>query len=198
MANSHISGLRWVRSKHGHGEAPTEERTVASAYATELRVGQAIKLAADGTAQQAAAGDSVYGVIAGIVRYWDSGNSVMKVGGTVLPASTTWGTNREKRSVIKVIPVEGQIFQVDCDDAVTATTEAAYEALLNSNCDHVITSGDFQLDISTAGTATAQWRLVEIPNRSFQDFASTNVRLHVEANESQMVPYSTAGVGVGS
>lgn len=198
MANSHISGLRWVRSKHGHGEAPTVELTVASAYATELRVGQAVKKATDGTAQLAAAGDSIYGVIASVAQYWDAVAGRIVPGSSVLPASTTWGTVRERRSILRVIPVEGQIFAVDCDDAVTATTESGYEAFLEENCDHVISSGDVMLDISTHGTATAQWRIVEVPNRRFQDFSSTYVRLFVECNESQMVPYSTAGVGVGT
>lgn len=197
MANSHISGLRWVRSKHGHGEMPTEEVTVASAYGTELRVGQPIKKAADGTATLAAAGEAIYGVIVGVVQYWDAANGVIIPGKQTLPASTTWGSVRERRSILKVVPVEGQIFAIDGATAAI-TTEAGYEALQNENCDHSITSGDVMLDLTTRGTATAQWRVVEIPNRGFQDFASAYVRIYVEANESQQVPYSTAGVGVGT
>lgn len=194
MANYHVKSIRWVRSKHGHGEMPVQQLTVASNYGTAINVGDPIKLATDGTGQQAAAGNSIYGVCVSIVRYWDAANNRMTFTNGPLPANTVWGSNWQKRSVIAVVPVEGQIFRMDCNDNTTATTESAYEAFIGENADMAVSSGDWTLNISThATTNTLGWRIVDLINRPITDFTALYVPLLVEANLSQLVPYTTTG-----
>ena len=89
-----------------------------------------------------------------------------------------------------VVPASKCSWAVCVDDAVTATTELAYNNLIGQNVEHTC-AGDSataqarpRVDISgAASTATFGWRIVDVPPG--QDFASANVEVVVEVNESQ-------------
>lgn len=189
MANVARGGFRWRGNKLAPASTspPVMIYPVASAYATVLYRGDPVKLASTGTIQAAAAGDRVIGVFAGAEQYYD-GTVVRK--GASLPVST-WGTNLSRQSKARVILARGQIFEVDADEATTATTQAAYEAFVGENAEWVAGTavGDVsgaQLDISThAVTNTLSVRILDIPNKDNQDFASANVKLTVEFNLTQ-------------
>lgn len=199
MPNRALGGFKY----RGNREAPTavepriEIYPVASAYATVLYWGDPVKLAADGTLQAAAPGDRVIGVFVGAERYW-TGTEIKK--GTSLPVST-WGTNLERQSLARVIRAKGNIFEVDCDDGVTATTQAGYEAFINENCEWATGTAIDQysgavLDISThATTGTLSCRIVEVPNKTQQDFAASRVKVYIEFNLTQDV---VPGIVTGS
>ncbi len=99
-----------------------------------------------------------------------------------------------------VYPAAKQVFEIDVDDVVTATTEAGYMAFVGENCDHRLTAGsepksNCLLDISTHVTTTAQWRIVGVsPIVSNADFSGAYVRMLVTVNETQEAPYVTAGI----
>jgi hypothetical protein len=189
MANTARGGFRWRYNKLSPASAsePTMILPVASAYATVLYRGDPVKLASTGTIQAAAAGDRVIGVFDGAEQYWDG--TVVRKGGS-LPVST-YGSNLSRQSLARVIPVAGQVFEVDADDGVTATTQAAHQAFLGENVEWATGTpvGDQSgavMDISThATTNTLSLRIVDIPNQGQQDFASTAVKYHVEWNLSQ-------------
>jgi hypothetical protein len=189
MANMARGGFRWRYNKLAPNSVsePVDILPVASAYGTVLYRGDPVKLASTGTVVAAAAGDRVIGVFDGAERYWDG--TVIRKGGS-LPVST-YGSNLSRQSLARVIPVRGQVFEVDADDAVTFTTQATYQAAVGENCEWVAGTpvGDqsgAQLDISThATTNTLSLRIVNVPNQDGQDFAATGVKLHVEWNLSQ-------------
>lgn len=192
--NVTVRGFRWVRSESGVGKPPILELPVADAYATKLCRGDAVKFAADGSMQRAAAADAlIYGVVAGVKNFWDG---TFRQRGSFVPASTTYGTDLTKQTLLQVIPVMGQIFEIDSNDSSTATTELAYQALVNENCDHVIESGSLNisymaLNISTHAITAKQWRIIGISKTLFnQDFTGNRVKLLVQCNQSEAVPYS--------
>lgn len=192
--NTTRRGFRWYRSESGVGKAPTVILPVATSYATKLCRGDAVKFAADGSLQQAAAGDAlICGIVSGVRQYWDG---TFRQRGTFLPASTAYSTDLTKESQLEVIPVLGQVFEVDADDKTTATTEAAYKALVNENCDHIIEAGSLNisymaLDISDHKITSAQWQIVGISlSMENADFTGNRVKLLVQCNESEAIPYS--------
>jgi len=194
MANTTKRGFRWHSSKNGAKAPPIRWVHVADDYATKLVKGDALKFVTDGL-ERAAAGDAIIcGVMVG-AWYWDG--TVFKPSSFV-PASTSYDTNLSRQTKVGFIPVGGQIFEVDADDGVTATTEAGYLAFINENADHIVESGSLNisymaLDISDHKTATAQWRIVGISKYPNHDFASSRVKLLVECNESAEPTYATAG-----
>lgn len=192
--NTTRRGFRWSSTNNGGKSPPINWVHVATGYATLLAVGDAVKRAADGTLQRAAAGDTnIYGVIQSC-WFWDGTYYKTR---DHIPASTSWGTNQARISKCAVIPVQGQVFEVDADDKTTATTLAAYQALLNENCDHIVESvtgniSGMALDISTHVITTAQWRIVGIKNEVNQDYSGLRVKLLVECAESENPVYAAA------
>lgn len=191
--NATLRGFRWAFAKNGATNPPFRVVHVATGYGTLLAIGDAVKFAADGL-QRAAAGDAlICGVVAGVKQYWDG---TYRKRGRYLPASTSYSTDLTKQSLLTIIPVTGQVFEVDADDKTTATTEAAYQALINENCDHIVESGSgnqsyMALDISTHAITSAQWRIVGIAKKVNTDFSGLRVKLLVECNESEEPAYST-------
>lgn len=201
MANRSLGGFRY----RGNYTAPSavEPRIdiipVATAYGTALYYGDPVKLAADGTIQAAAPGDRLHGIFVGAEQYWDG---TVKRKGLSLPAGVVWGTNVDRQTQARVIrATPGIIWELDADDGVTATTQAAHEALVNENCEWVTgtATGEYSgaaLDISlhNPATATLSLRIVELPNKSQQDFASSRVKYYVEINLANY----PAGVATGT
>lgn len=146
------------------------------------------------------------GVIVGVAPYWDATKSKM-VFGEVLPSATAWGTVQARRSELYVVPVTAGLWEVDCDDAVTATTEAAYQAFVGENLDHINAGASGQtraypkLDISGhATTDSLKWRIVGISKtRDNKDFSGANVKLIVQANFAKLPEFNvTASGGTGN
>lgn len=165
-------GLRWVKSNTNQDSPPIERLVVASAYATGLFAGDALKRINDGTVQAAAAGDAISHVLVSVERYIDSEGAVRS--GAFLPASTTYtGTTslmNPNASVVLAIPVENQIFEVDIPDA--AASQTAAQAYVGECIDIVANAGSTTNGqsgfttglVGTFAAASAQLKLVEIPN----------------------------------
>lgn len=202
MANNvHRYGFRFYAPLNGP-QIPTPETCyVADAYAETadngstsigLSIGDPVRRLADGTVELAKGGETIYGIIVGILPIWNTAAGQFQHTDYV-PSATTGGGIFERKTRVQVVRAEQGIWQCDCDDAVTATTEAAYHALQNSNIDHT-TAGDTTnasrpkadplLDISGTGTGTAQWRVHGIaPTVENADFAGLYVKLLVTVNE---------------
>ncbi len=184
--NFQRGGLRWVRSKYTPGDAPPIELgVVATAYGTKINTGDIVKLLNDGTFAAAVAGDTAYGICDGCQQYYD-GTAIRS--GAALPASTSWGTVWERRSLIRVIPGRGQIFRMCADDKTTFTTPATYLAAVGENCEWIAgtASGDQSgtlLDISThATTNTLSLNIQGFPDQSITDFSGLYVPVEVTFN----------------
>jgi hypothetical protein len=186
MANVSHVGFRWKYNRNAPGApAPIRILPVATGYSTKICRGVPVKIISDGTIQVATPGDSIYGVTDGVEQYYDG--TVVR-SGIALPASTAWSTNISRQSRVRVIPVRGQVFEVQADDNTTATTLAAYQAFIQENAEwgagtDVGDESGSVLDISTHNTTnTLSVRIEDIPNRETQDFTSTGVVLHVTFN----------------
>lgn len=205
-------GFKWVRSLLGTNPPSAIPCRVASGYAgtingggaIDLNLGDPVKLVATGTVAHAAGneaaggnGDPIYGIIVGFLPYWDGQKKVFNYR---LPNNTVYGTNLERMSYVLVYPAAGNVWEIDVDDSVTATTEAAYIDLIGTNADHRFTTGsepktNCLLDISTASPATAQWRIHNVSGSAAnQDYSGAYVKLEVTCNETQLAPFVTAGV----
>jgi len=186
MANRRMGGFRWRFNVNAPSSTtpPIVLRAVASAYGTVLYDGDPVKLVNDGTVAAAGVGDATFGIFCGAERYYDG--SVIRRGGS-LPVST-YGTNVERQSMARIIPCRGQVFEIDADDATTATTFLAYQAFIGENADiatgtNVGDQSGCQLDISThATTNTLVWSIHDIATYPDHDFAAVGVKLLVRCN----------------
>jgi hypothetical protein len=186
-------GFRFHSTRSGSSQPNVRACPVATSYdsgnSTNINAGDVVKLLDDGTVALAAAGDTnLFGVVAGIQQYWDGSKMVVN---TYLPNITAYGTVYERESRILVIPFNDAIFEVDCDDAVTATTYAGYRTLVNLNCDLSVSANattgkaNYRLDISDNKTGSAQFRIWDIsPTAQNVDFSGNYVKLLVVANET--------------
>lgn len=149
-----------------------------------------------------------YGVVIGVKPYYDStiGQTGAMRPSSSLPSDIAWGTNLDRQSKLIVMPfLPGQLWEVDVDDATTATTLAAYQAFIGENVSMINTgaANDVpprakpKLDISTHNTtATLFFRIVGISQTLDNvDFSGANVKLLVEANVAQTPVYQDAGTG---
>lgn len=216
MDNAVKYGFRWSNANGGRNmPQPLEELVVTSqafavnggAAAPGLGIGDpVIRLStggvtlADGT-EGAGGAVNIYAVVVGVKPYYDATFGRMTPS-NVLPSAVAYGTNLERQSKVLVVPVGWGLWDVDVDDATTATTLAAYQLFIGENADHILTgvSGQVRafpkLDISGHGTSNAlHWRIVRVsPTQENQDFSGANVKLTVAANVAQGVPYTATGV----
>ena len=196
-------GIRWTRAGNGMECPDPIEKTVAASYQAtndgagfnvDLNAGDPVKLVSDGTIALALTTEAVWGVIVAFKPYWTG--EFLKPSPR-LPGATNWGTIRERRSIALVVPVDGsQIWEMDCDDKTTATTEAAYEAFEGENCTFVIPgnqtdsskpSADPKIDISLhATTASLHLRLHKLSmTMENQFFDGANVKYWIKWNVTQ-------------
>lgn len=209
-------GFRWVKSLTGRADSPPMVKyPLASGYAptvggtgVNLHAGDPMQILSTGYAGICIGTEGtqsrLYGVIAGFSPEWDG--SLMQPRDKHISGSGAYSTNFERQNFVYLIPFAGQLFELDCDDAVTATTYAAYLAFIGENCDMVLAAdttnaGDprvtSQIDIAThaAATATLQLRLEGISDTlENRDFSGNYVKLYVSANVTQQAPYYTTGV----
>lgn len=201
-------GFRWQGSLQGVQMPVPVRKRIANTYQAapgatnvDLWAGDPVKLVNDGTIALCAAGDATYGIIAGFGIQNFSGNALAYWPYLDhLPGGTASATSGDAQVFVFVIPVAGQVFEVCCDDATTATTEAAYNAFIEENCDITINADATAkkafplLDISGHGTATATWRIIDTAKRVDTDYSGTYVPLLVTCNEVQQSPYIVTGV----
>lgn len=188
MANATEGGFRFRRMRNGAKEPSVEIKVVATSQSGAIFKGDPVKLVNDGTVVASAIGELIYGVCDGVESYWD-GTAQRK--GNYLPDATAWGTVEARKTLLRVIPARGAVFEVDADDGTTAATEAAFRALINENCDHNLGTGSTvsgqsgsNLDISTHVTTTAGWRIVGLSTRPDNDFTVTRAKVEVVCNET--------------
>lgn len=199
MANILRPNLRWHSPVNGSADSPPAMQwlPVASAYGTVIRPGHPVRFANTGTLERAAAGETIWGVCMAIGPVYDSalGSMVYK---NELPASTTYGTVFQRESRIGVVPVQGSVWRLQCDEmSGTTDTYVEYRTLVGNNGDIVYVSNDCYFDISTAiagTTGAAQFQIVGVPGKEDQDFTAAYVDLLVVINEGQIAPFSTTGV----
>lgn len=203
-------GFRWSISGNGKPLPEPIEYVVADAYQATidgggtnvgLSIGDPVKQVSTGTVALANAGDAIFGIIVGFGPRWDG---YLMQPTNYLPGATTGGGINERLSRVYVVPASLGLWEVDCDDKTTATTEAAYRALIHQTCDHAC-PGDTSnasfpkanpmLDISTQGTGSAQWKIVRIGQTvENQDFSGLYVKLIVKVSETQESPWLATGV----
>ena len=205
MDNVARYGFRWVARRSGSGQPAPEFHPVASAYQAapggvnvDLNIGDPVKKVSDGTLALCAATDPVFGIVTDIAPYWDG---TKKARANRLPGGTTYGSLLDRQSMVGIILAFDNIFECVCDDATTATTQAAYTAFIGENVDITInqvsgsTLATPKLDISGhAVTATLIWRIVGLSKRVDVDFAGANVPLLVTGNVCQQAPFTALGV----
>lgn len=211
--NTHRYGFRWVGSMDGSCYPKPREFLVASAYAAQvsatdvdLNIGDPVQfnVGAPGTGfielATAAQNPSIFwGVIVGF--------SNVKVGLPLagrkfsrLPAGTTWSLETDASKVL-VVPFGRNIWEIDVDDKVTATTLTGYRALVNRcanlgyNLDITDTSkpkANPMLDISDANDDEGDFRIVGVSGTALnQDYSGSYVKLLVCVNESGEAPFVT-------
>lgn len=200
MANRVAPGARWRHSLLAPSvcSPPIHILPVASAYATSLYMGDFVKMVSTGYMEAAAAGDTIYGVFAGVDQRYDGEKMVR--GGKY--TTSTYSTNFERQTFIRVIPAFGQVFEMRTDDvAASYDTYAEHLAFIGENCEWVAgtavddTSGSL-LDISThATTNTLSLHLLGLSKHVDTDFAALGVPYLVTVNlVQQPTTGSTTGV----
>lgn len=200
--NTHFYGFRWWQGnshpcpygKRMHVATGQDDQDDAN-NSIDINVGDPVTLLATGgvTVADGSGGTpaKIYGIVVGVDQWYDSN------AGAVTPAKkyknqTSWGTVESRRGYVRVVPASAGIWEIDVDDATTATTLATYRALINSNADHANpgntteTSADPKLDVSSAAADDQlQWRIVDVsPTLENQDYSGANVKLLVRVNES--------------
>lgn len=199
--NRHLYGIRFFSSQSGSGRPACIEGIVASAYAGDhggsvgITIGDPVDYLATGFMEltnDTATRDTLYGVVMNIANAKIDANGKARPT-NYLPSGTTYSLE-ETTSKLTVAPFSDHFWQMDCDDAVTATTLAAYRAFVGENVDMVF-SRDTSiadkprcnplLDISThAATAALMWRIVGVSKtRENADFSGNFVKLLVQLNQ---------------
>jgi hypothetical protein len=206
MDNRQGYGFRYAGARWGRDIAPIE-CIVATSEVFSVTGGTAnvllgpgdpvIKLATGGVTLCPGAettAQTPFGVVMAVLPYWDAASGFMKPA-ECLPSAVAWGTNLERQSKVLVQPFETAYWEIDCDDAVSATTEAAYQAFIGENTEYRLNGGIVptanpqnrahpRLDISAhATTNTFNLRIVRVSHtKDNVDFTGNYVKMIVELN----------------
>lgn len=205
MDNPGRYGFRPIKGR-GSADCAPIWCDVASAYQAapggtnvDLNLGDPVIRVNDGTVALAAATGVIMGVIVGFGFYWNAALGMMTPA-TKLPGGTTY-PSFDRRSQVLVLPVLGQLFEVDVDDAVTATTRAAYRAFIGENVNTIYSASattgraNPKVDISAhATTNTFQWQIQEVGTKDVVDYAGANMKLIVSCNLPDASPFVATGV----
>lgn len=212
MDNVQLYGFRWHSTLFGGADKPSPIRCrVASGYQAspggtnvDLYPGDPVMPVAGGTVALATAGSStkIYGVIEG---FGPVGPGPVPPAGFLpwlnrLPGGTTFTVAEQLEVFAWVIPVFGQVFEVDVNDNTTLTTYSGYVGAIHHNADMAYSASSTlkkafpKLNISTHNTTnTLQWRIVDIWRRVDIDPTGLNVKLLVTANLVDNAPINTTG-----
>jgi len=196
-------GFRWASAWNGGKSCPVPiKMTVASGQddqddgsnSVDINIGDPLKLLGTGGVTLALTTDPISFICVGILPHWDAGQGVMRPN-SKLPNQTTWGTVEARRSYVMCVPATAGLWEIDCDDSSTATTFAAYVALIHSNCNHVVagntanTSAKPEINITSAGATDEAFelRIMGISETAEnKDFSGAQVKLIVAVNNSQL------------
>lgn len=212
--NRHKYGFRFYSSLTGVGRTAAVEFPVATSYppvintnvSVGLSIGDPVQLLTDGSV--ALAGDTTttgavpFGVIVGLRGKVDANGKSRPA--SFLPTTLAYST-KENETRVQVLPFGRDLWEIDADDAVTATTEAAYRALIGRNFDlaYLLDASNPDkrranpmLDISdTSAASTAHFRLFDISKtRENVDFSGQFVKLLVQLNEGREPMFTATGL----
>lgn len=213
--NRHKYGFRFYSTQSGAARPACFEGRIATAYQGSVGVGPTSVGVSIGDpvvrlgtgyyelAQDTNTSDRLFGVVMAISNAKVDANGKARAA-SYLPGATAY-TLEETTSKILIAPFSDHIWEIDVDDAVTATTYAAYLALLGLNADFVYspdtTNSDRPranplLDIASAATTAAlQFRLFGISGtKENQDFSGANVKLLVQLNQGADPTIGLSGV----
>lgn len=190
MANTDAPfGLRPVRSLLGCNYGQVNEYKIASEYATNLFIGDPVKMVAAGTIERAAAGDVILGVFMGC-RYSSDSQAVTAADEKKYWPASTVATD----AYAYVCDDPYTIFEVQADDdtADIAATD------VGANADILVGTGNTrtgisgtELDASSIAASAAQLRIVKIVPREQNDWGDF-AKIEVLINEHFYK--STAGI----
>lgn len=225
MANTHRYGFRFARSISGSETPQTFTFPIPTAYAPVTVVGAGtsvnlnigdpvnfdevggIRLVQQGQASDGSdTDDYAWGVIVGFPR--------VIVGGYPRPGSFytsgtayTGGIGSDTAPLVTVIPVAGNIFEIDCDTTHSTPTKSGFMALVGGTGNmvySVLSSGNGQpkanpfLDVSDVVLNSAeinQLRVVGLGKAGdTMDFTSTNVTMQVMWNEIMPAQAAISGI----
>ena len=212
MDNPIAYGFRLERAPDGLSPLPAIGATAQShdvyggAANVILRPGDPVYQLSTGAVTLAAGSESSggtatapFGIVACVGPYYNSVTGRMELC-EGLPSDVAWGTNLQLQSRFSYWPLDTTIWKIQADDKVTATTLAAYQALIGENCDHKLcgASGEKyakpRLDISGhATTSTLVWRIVGVSPIYLNDPAESYFELLVRANVIGAAPHDTTG-----
>jgi hypothetical protein len=208
MDNPAIYGLRPYLGRYST-DYPVQSKFVATTYQAapgavnvDLNIGDPVIRVSDGSVAIAVAGatNPIYGVIVGVERIWDAGLGAMRPSDKV-PGGTAWASiDRQTRVLVRL--AQGTLWEVDADDAVSATTLAGYQAFIGENVNLVYgasaTTGKANPRVDISGHATTntfQFNIVDVsPTCMNMDFAGANVKLIVQVNLPDENPPLILGV----
>lgn len=219
--NTHVYGFRWAANYSGMSQPKPIPMPIASAAnftvsgnATNLNLnpGDPVKINTDGSISLAGGNENsqtsqpAWGVIVGFggQGYF---NGTRMVRSPFYPSGVTYGTALDRQGFALVVPFSAGIWEIDCDDATTATTFLAYQAFIGENCDHRLapnTSGFVNANLAAnpvlniashnPATTTLSMRIVGISqNFSNQDFTGNYVKLYVSINKGAEPFYTNVG-----
>jgi hypothetical protein len=194
MDNIAVYGFRPYQGRYAP-HVTIVPKFVATAYQAapggtnvDLNIGDPVIRVSDGSVAIAVAGATnvVHGVILGVPRIWDSGLGAVRPSDKV-PGGTTW-SSIDRQTQVLVGLAQGTLWEVDVDDAVSATTLAAYQAFIGENVNIIYsasaTTGKASPKVDISGHATTntfQCNIVDVsPSLMNQDFAGANVKLIVQ------------------
>ena len=222
MPNNHVYGIRFMRAISGSETPQVLTFPIASAYApttivgagtaVNLNIGDPVKLLEDGTVGLVQQGqdtdaanidsdDYTFGIICGFPR--------VVVGGYPRPGSfytsgTTYtgGIGSDSAPLVSVIPVAGNIFEIDSNAVVGAGTKNACMGLVGMTARivySVLSSGNGQpkanpllltADAVAAGLIQHQVVILGLGKKGdAMDFAATNVTFQVQFTAQQLTPW---------
>lgn len=218
MANRAENGFKFVRGINGSRDTPEPEQwPIASGYQgaiqgggnVDVNVGDLVKRLSTGYLSIAEGteitsynpgtvnADIPVGVVVGFSPYFDG--TVMQPT-SVLPGGTVYGTNFTRQSFALVVPIQSGIWSINVDENTTATTYAAYLALVGQRVDFVNTNATAteagpRIDISGhATTVTHRFTIYGLsPSQNDLDYSAVDMSILVTANGYADAP-NTVGV----
>lgn len=173
----------------------------------DLHVGDPVQVLSTGYVSLAVGSEGTQTTIDGIVVGFspEFDGTVMQPRNKHVGGQGAYSTNYERENFVYVVPAEGNIFEIDCDDNTTFTTYATYLAAISENADMVLSADTTnandpkatpRLDISTHNTtSTLQWRILDIGQTADNvDYSGNYVKLLVTINKTSQAPFQTTGV----
>ncbi len=210
--NTRRYGFRWIRSIGGMPNPKPQRMRVASGYSpvvgatpVNIQVGDPVLYTTTGTAIKGVGAEGTqtqtYGVCIGFGPRFD-GSAMTPTNKYIY--NTVYGSNLERQTYIYVVPVVGQLFEIDCD--ATITSQATAIGHIGANADYILTADTSdannpkmtpQLNVASINpaTATLQLRIEDLSETMDNvDWTGAYTKLLVTFNRVQQAPYQTTGI----